>query len=389
LGLRRWPNITSGGCPAKTIPWDPGVVGLGMPLRSHERTTAIRRIFKRIVFLAASFLTLACVALLFFSWQSLRRETKSPVEAAPASGHFGTVDNTQIFYQEAGPASGKPILLLHGTGAWSEIWRETMTALAKSGFRAIAMDVPPFGYSGKPDGVFEYTRQKQARRIIGLLEVLHIEHATVVAHSVGARAAVEASLAAPERVDRLVLVDPALGFSSDPDDMPRFEQNHPVWWVRAFFAVKPVRNGLLRTYGTNPLSTKTIFGSFVARKESVTDARVEMLQRPLVVENTTNGYGDWLQELLISQDTSLGNDFANLRKLPMPVFLIWGRADSVTPLWQGQQLKKLIPNWDLAVIDNVGHIPYIEDTDKFNSLLLGYLTNQSFRREASRKFISH
>jgi pimeloyl-ACP methyl ester carboxylesterase len=137
------------------------------------------------------------------------------------------------------------------------------------------------------------------------------------------------------------------------------------------------------------LSTRTIFASFVARKESVTDAKVEMLQRPLMVEGTTNGYGDWLQDLLISQDTSLGNDFANFRKLPMPVFLIWGRADSVTPLWQGQQIKKLIPNSDLALIDNVGHIPYIEDADKFNSLLVGYLTNQSFRREGASKLISH
>jgi pimeloyl-ACP methyl ester carboxylesterase len=327
--------------------------------------------------------------LLFFSQESVRRETKTPAEAAPVYGHFATVDDTQIFYQEDGPISGQAILLVPGTGAWSEIWRETMTALAKSGFRAIAIDVPPFGYSGKPAGAFEYTRQKQARRILGLLDALHIEHATVVAHSVGARAAVEASLEASERVDTLVLVDPALGFSPDPGATAQFEQNHPVWWVRAFFAAKPLRNVLLRTYGTNPLSTKTIFASFVVRKESVTDARVEMLQRPLVVEGATNGYGDWLQDLLISPDTSLGNDFANFRRLSMPAFLIWGRADSVTPLWQGQHLKKLIPNCNLAEIDNVGHIPYIEDPDKFNSLLLGFLTNQSFRREGASKLISH
>ncbi len=57
----------------------------------------------------------------------------------------------------------------------------------------------------------------------------------------------------------------------------------------------------------------------------------------------------------------------------MPVLLIWGSTDTVTPLWQGRQLQRLIPHAQLSVLDNVGHIPYIEDATAFNDTLVRYL----------------
>jgi pimeloyl-ACP methyl ester carboxylesterase len=290
------------------------------------------------------------------------------------TGQFANVGDTVVFFQEAGPVSGQPVLLIHGTGAWSEIWRETMTALADSGFQAMAIDLPPFGYSGKPEGDWEYSRQNQARRIIGLLDALHIPHAIVIGHSVGARPLIEAALESPEKFDALVLVDPALGFASDPRKPPRFEQNQPSWVVRKFFGAKPVRNSFLATYGTNPFFTRRLFSGFVSRKDSVTEARVRMLQQPLAVEGTTNAYGDWLQYLLADRDTSLASDFGNFGRLTMPVFIVWGAADTVTPPWQGQELVKLVPHSQLANLDAVGHIPHIEDPQKFNDILIRFLT---------------
>lgn len=339
----------------------------------HESLTRMRRVLKWTGYAAICLCGLVCIALAFFSWLAHRRESRSAIDVAPSSGHFANVGDTVVFFQEAGPVSGQAILLIHGTGAWSEIWRETMTALAASGFHAIAMDLPPFGYSGKPEGDGEYSRQKQARRMIGLLNALHIQRAIVVGHSVGARPAMEAALESPERVNSLVLIDPALGFAPDPHSVAHFEQNHRSWLARAFFGAKPVRNTVLAAYGTNPLFTKRLFSGFMSRKDSMTEERVKMLQRPLVVEGTTNAYGDWLQYLVLDQDTSLASDFQNFKKLIMPVFIVWGAADTVTPLWQGQELVKLIPHSQLAIMDAVGHIPYIEAPQKFNDILIQFL----------------
>ncbi len=341
---------------------------------SHYKWKAIvYRILKWFFRVVACLLILVFLVLVFFNWKTNQREIKTLTESAPATGHFVTSNNTQIFIQEAGPISGQAVLLVHGTGAWSEIWRETMTALGKAGFHAIAIDLPPFGYSERLNGVLEYSRENQAKRIIGVLDALNIKNAILVGHSVGARPTIEATLENPEKISKLILVDPALGFQTNPNDSPHFEQNNPSWIVSTLFSIKPLRKTVLSTYGTNPLSTKKLFSSFVSQKTAVTDFRVKMLQKPLVVEDTTSAYGDWLEYLTVSQDSSLASDFTNFKKLTMPVFIIWGSTDSVTPLWQGDQLKKLIPNSELSVIDNVGHIPYIENVEKFNAVLLGFL----------------
>jgi pimeloyl-ACP methyl ester carboxylesterase len=57
---------------------------------------------------------------------------------------------------------------VHGTGAWSEIWRETMRRLAERGYRAMAADMPPFGFSERPSSR-DYTTATQGRRLAALL----------------------------------------------------------------------------------------------------------------------------------------------------------------------------------------------------------------------------
>jgi pimeloyl-ACP methyl ester carboxylesterase len=333
----------------------------------------LRRILRWISWTLVAVGSAFALILLFFSWQGSLRESRNAIDAAPPTGRFVHAYDTQIFIQEAGPASGRPVLLIHGTGAWSEIWRDTISPLSDAGFRTIAMDLPPFGYSGKPEGASAYSRENQARRIIGVLDALQLQHVILIGHSVGARPTVEAALEAPGQVERLVLVDPALGFQSNPADTPHFAQNDAPWIVRTIFGTRPLRDAILATYGANPLSTRPLFRSFVSRKDAVTDARVKMLQAPLAVRNTIKGYGDWMQYLLVSQDSSLASDFANFRKLTMPVSLIWGSLDRVTPLWQGEALQKLMPNSGLAVIDGVGHIPFVEAVPEFNGVLLKIL----------------
>lgn len=339
----------------------------------YQWKVIIRKLLKWFFRVVVCFLILVFIVLVFFSLKTNQREIKTGSEVAPTTGKFVHANDLEVFIQEDGPAFGQPVLLIHGTGAWSEIWRETMSVLAENGFHAIAIDVPPFGYSEKPNGSESYSRENQAKRIIGVLDALNIEKAIFVGHSVGSRPTIEVALEAPDRVQKLILVDPALGFAQNE---AYFQQNDPSWLINTLFEIRPLRKAILATYGTNPLFTKKLFKSFVSNANAVTDERVNMLQQPLVVQNTTNAYGDWLQYLTVEKDTSLASDFSNFKKLKMPVFLIWGSTDTVTPLWQGEALKKLIPNSELTVIDGVGHIPYIENTPKFNEILLKYLKAQ-------------
>lgn len=324
----------------------------------------------RNVLLRCAFALAAIVAGAVICFDALRiaRERRMAEDVSPRSGRFVRAADVTMFVQEAGRTSSPVVVLIHGTGTWSEIWRETIQPLAAH-YRVIAIDVPPFGYSEKPDGAGAYTVEKQGRRIVAAMDALGIPSATLVAHSIGARPAVEAALARPDRFERLILVDPALGFPTAEVNDAEFEKNTPSAFQRFIFGLGPLRNALISSYGTNPLFMRRIFGSFVARKEAVTDARLATILQPMNVRRTTPAYGDWLEHLMLQNDSSASTNVANLARLTMPVGIIWGDEDTVTPLWQSKALARRIPHARIAVIHGVGHIPYIEDPIRFNEVL--------------------
>jgi len=61
------------------------------------------------------------------------------------------------------------------------------------------------------------------------------------------------------------------------------------------------------------------------------------------------------------------------RAIRVPVTLIWGRADTVTPLDQGERIAALTNARSIEVLPGVGHIPHIEDPAAFDAALDGAL----------------
>ena len=261
------------------------------------------------------------------------RESRTASEVAPAEGRFVDVDGAKVYLQIAGPEGGPPLVLVHGMGAWSELWRLTIDEVAKAGFRTIAIDLPPFGFSDRPANA-RYGRIDQARRIIGVLDALSIQRVVLVGHSFGGGPTMEAALRAPNRMAALVLADPAIGLD-DPAGEPGV--------AGALMAIRPLRNAILSATVTNPLLTRVLLSRFVAKPEAVTPARVRVLQRPLVVKGSTNALGDWLVAFLSPEPGLLSQDPGAYASFDRQTLLIWGRLDTTTPLEQGNRLASVIP----------------------------------------------
>jgi len=313
-------------------------------------------------------LILVAGALAVFRTLTYARERQSAEQAAPAAGRLVGDGDKRIFVREEGPASGLPVVLIHGFGAWSETWRRTSAELAGRGFHAIALDLPPFGFSDKiTDGSF--SREAQARRILGVLDALRLKDVVLVGHSIGARPTVETALLAPDRARALVLVDAALGFGDDGEIAPV----HAGAAMRAFFGIRPLRNAVLSATATNPLMTRRLLSTFVADPAVLTPALLSVYQKPFVVRDSTNRLGDWLKVVTVEPEDSLSGKLSNFAKLAMPTLLIWGDKDTITPLWQGEKLKQTIPQSSLRVLKDLGHIPQIEDNVSFNRSLLPFL----------------
>lgn len=297
------------------------------------------------------------------------RETQTEAQLAPMSGRWVQTSKGAMFIQEAGPANGTAIIMTHGTAAWSELWRETLTALSSQGYRAIAVDLPPFGFSERPPDR-TYTRHDQAIRIRDVLDRLGIERAIVLGHSFGAGPAAELAMRFPSRVRALLLVNAALGLPRDgaaPAAAPG--------WLTGLLGIAPLRDGLVATTLTNPMLTQMLLASMLARKERALPDYVAILQHPMQLKASTADFGWWLQYFIAVDRAALSMSPEAFRRIAMPVSILWGDMDTVTPIEQGQRLAGLIPGSKLIPIARLGHIPQIEDPQLFLKTLRDVLAN--------------
>jgi pimeloyl-ACP methyl ester carboxylesterase len=287
-----------------------------------------------------------------------------PQPTAPAEGRLIPTGDGAMFAQLRGPEAGIPVILIHGSAAWSGFWSAIAERLAKDGFRTIAVDLPPFGYSDRsPQGA--YTRADQARRLAGLIRNLNLQNAIIVGHSFGAGATVETVMQHPALFKGMVLVAGALALPEDGQDY--VDEPALLRWA---LGESTISETLVASVVTNPLILRPLLASFLYNKDAATDEQADILKAPYARRGSTKAYAQWLPTLLLTDRSAMSANVANYAAIRMPTSLIWGDKDRVTPLAQGQQLNRLIGGSRLSVLDNVGHIPHIEAPDGFYDVLL-------------------
>lgn len=287
---------------------------------------------------------------------------------APANITYFETPAGQVAARVTGPTDGVPVVLVHGTAAWSGFWSEVADHLAQRGWKVVAIDLPPFGWSGR-DPEARYDRTTQAERLSAVLAALG-KPAVVVGHSFGAGAATELALRHPSQLRGLVLVDAALGELDPQSEAP----------VANVMRVGPVAQLATAAMVTNPSALEPFLRSMIARKE-VAHRWVPVLRQPMVRDGTTSAYAAWLPNLFTKQDKALSRSSANLRAINPPVAIVWGDADTVTPLDQGRRLQELTRAKSLIVLPGVGHIPHIEDPEAFRGALDDALAGVSKERK--------
>ncbi|HYG10239.1 MAG TPA: alpha/beta hydrolase [Pyrinomonadaceae bacterium] len=265
---------------------------------------------------------------------------------------FVEIEGVRVHYQEAGERDAPAMLLIHGFCASNFVWNDALMPLAEAGFRVVAPDLVGFGFSGKPAGG-EYTIEAQARILVGLMDALGINRATLVGSSYGGAVAAVCALDYAERIERLVLVGavsndeiirrPLLRLAATPLmgellapvllDARRFVKNH----LRATYAAQ---NG----YMLDP-------------------ARITAHQRPLRAAATHRAI---LRTLRRWRATRIEREAA---RFTQPTLLIWGAHDRDVPLRYGERLHKLIEHSRLFVFPNCGHLPQEERPQEFVSLV--------------------
>ncbi len=284
---------------------------------------------------------------------------KTAVELADADGRFVEVAGLQTYVLERGPAQAAPVVFVHGLFGSTFSWRYNYDAVIGAGFRIIAYDRPGAGLT-EPRADFDYSVGNQAEFLAALLDRLEIRQAAFVAHSAGASVLAEFALRYPERITRQVIVDGAILSGAPPIDIGPLVSFEPFnRWGRL----------ALRAFATPANVAAAIRG----------------LQHDAGFWTTVDdaGYGramqmrDWeigFLGLVRDRGKTAPASEAQLRTITAPTLLIWGEADTATPIDQGRRLAEFLPGSRLIVYPDVGHQPFEEAAAAFNRDVVAFLT---------------
>ena len=116
------------------------------------------------------------------------------------------VNGVRIAYRD-GEGDGRPVVLVHGTPSHSYIWREVIPPLESEGYRLLAFDLLGYGRSERPLER-DTSVAAQARILDRMLDFWGVEQADIVGHDIGGATAMIFAVNRPERVGKLLLIEP-------------------------------------------------------------------------------------------------------------------------------------------------------------------------------------
>lgn len=118
---------------------------------------------------------------------------------------------------------GDPVLLLHGEPTWSYLYRKVLPPVAEVA-RVVVPDYLGFGRSDKPTDPDWYSYDRHAASIRSLVEALDLRRLTIVVQDWGGPIGMRIAAEAPDRVDRLVVLNTAIGAGRMPEVWLRFRE---------------------------------------------------------------------------------------------------------------------------------------------------------------------
>lgn len=279
------------------------------------------------------------------------------------------VHGTKIHWVEEGSGSEPPFLLIHGWGSSTAKWIDAIPLLAADR-RAIALDLPGFGTSGAPSG--PYSAAWLAGAVRAFCDAIGVERAIWTGNSLGGLVAIHGAAAWPDRVDRLIAIDPALPneASSRPDAKTLASFVAPALPLlgellyRRYVRRSPeelVREGLERNCARpERISEKT-------KLALVEDAR-RRVGRPDHARAVVRANRAMMWALSGRREKT----WRTLGSVTVPTLFVWGSHDRLVPASIGERALEKLAGSELVVIDDCGHNPQMECPEEFSTIAIGF-----------------
>ena len=275
---------------------------------------------------------------IYFKWDIPVEELKE--KYANETSEFIEVQGMQVHYRDEG--EGDVIVLLHGTGASLHTW-EPWTEILKKNYRVIRLDLPAYGLTGPhPEG--KYQMDNYVAFLHEFLQKKAVQKICLGGNSFGGKVSWEYALKYPDEVEKLILID-ASGYPSDKKS---------PWVFR--LARTPVLNQIVR-YVTPRFFLENNLKQVYADDSRVTDELITRYYDMALSEGNRQAFIDRAGIKSISNHEQIPS-------ITAPTLILWGAEDLWIGPEEGEKFDANLPNSQLIIYENVGHIPMEEAPEK-------------------------
>ncbi len=242
-----------------------------------------------------------------------------------------------------GREGAQVVVLSNSLGTTQELWERQLPALAEH-FHVLTYDHPGHGSSPLPEP--PCTVESLAQGLLALLDELGVERVSLCGVSLGGMVGMALALAAPERVERLVLACTS-AYLGPPEGMAE-------------------RARIARTQGPEALADTVVdrwFTPELAREEPATVARFHAM----VAATPPEGYAR------CAEAVGAWDARQRISAIAAPVLVLAGANDPATPVEHAELIASRIPAARLQVLERAAHLANVERAEAFTSAVLEHL----------------
>ena len=272
-----------------------------------------------------------------------------------AASQYLPLMGMQVHYRDEGnPADSTPLVLIHGTSSSLHTWDSLVAImLTQNKKRIIRFDLPAFGITG-PNPENYYAGDYYVRFLDSFLNIMHIQKCALAGNSLGGSIAWRYTVAHPEKIDKLILID-ASGY-------PLKNEKGSLGFK---LATIPIINNLLLVVTPKFLirkSLETVFYDNQLISDAIVTRYYEMLLREGNRAATLS---------LFKNRTSISAE--PIKTITRPTLILWGDQDQLISVDNAYLFQKDIQGSALTIYKNVGHTPMEEAPQRVAASLESFL----------------
>lgn len=247
---------------------------------------------------------------------------------------------------------GHPVILVHGLAASLHDWQFLMPVLVNNGYRAYALDLLGHGNSPKPDEIEAYHFDSLSWHFSHWLENLELDRpAVLIGHSLGGFLSLHHAANYPKTIRSLILIDPYYN-SKQLSPLLRAANRRPDLVEKAMRMIPPWMVNKVMHWDLKPMNEYS---------QPVRQQMCEDYKR--------------VSPHFIQITHSLPDLNSELDKIEQSTLILWGDSDITLKPKSFPKLVERLPRAEGHVITECGHQPHLAKPDRFNEIVLKFLTS--------------